>query len=80
MSEPHTAAVMVCELGRQLAALRRAAGLTQHQLAGLMGFSQHPLRFDLRRSGLRLPGRQGAAASRSCVCDGKQNRRLLLPR
>ena len=35
MSEPHTAAVMVRELGRQLAALRRAAGLTQHQLGRL---------------------------------------------
>ena len=31
---------MVRELGRQLAALRRAAGLTQHQLAGLTGFSR----------------------------------------
>ncbi len=40
VSEPPTAAVMVRELGRQLAALRRAAGLTQHQVAGLTGFSR----------------------------------------
>lgn len=40
MSEPQTAAVMVRELGRQLAALRRAAGLTQHQLAALTSFSR----------------------------------------
>ena len=40
MTEPHTAAVMRRELGRQVAALRRAAGLTQHQLAELTRFSR----------------------------------------
>jgi transcriptional regulator with XRE-family HTH domain len=40
VSEPHTAAVMARELGQQLAALRHAAGLTQHQLAALITFSR----------------------------------------
>jgi transcriptional regulator with XRE-family HTH domain len=40
VSELQIVAVMVGELGRQLAALRRAAGLTQHQLAPLTSFSR----------------------------------------
>jgi len=40
MGDSETVAAMVRELGRQLAALRREAGLTQHGLAGLTGFSR----------------------------------------
>jgi transcriptional regulator with XRE-family HTH domain len=40
MSDSGTVAAMQRELGRQLAALRRQAGLTQHGLAALSGFSR----------------------------------------
>lgn len=40
MSEPDNVAAMQRELGRQLAALRREAGLTQQNLAALAGFSR----------------------------------------
>lgn len=40
MSDPGNIAAMQRELGRQLAALRRQAGLTQHGLAALTGFSR----------------------------------------
>jgi transcriptional regulator with XRE-family HTH domain len=40
MSDSESIAVMARELGRQLAALRRQAGLTQHGLAALAGFSR----------------------------------------
>lgn len=40
MTDSATIPAMKLELGRQLAALRRAAGLTQHGLAGLAGFSR----------------------------------------
>ena len=40
MSHSGSIAVMQRELGRQLAALRRQAGLTQHGLAALAGFSR----------------------------------------
>ena len=40
MSDSDTIAAMQRELGRQLAALRREAGLTQHGLAALAGFAR----------------------------------------
>jgi transcriptional regulator with XRE-family HTH domain len=40
MSDSQSTAAMARELGRQLAALRRQAGLTQHDLAGLAGYSR----------------------------------------
>jgi transcriptional regulator with XRE-family HTH domain len=40
MNDPGNIAAMQRELGRQLAALRREAGLTQHDLAALAGFSR----------------------------------------
>ena len=40
MSAPETTARMLRDLGRQLAALRRGAGLTQEGLASLAGFSR----------------------------------------
>jgi transcriptional regulator with XRE-family HTH domain len=40
MSDSDNVAAMQRELGRQLAALRRAAGLTQHGLAAVAGFSR----------------------------------------
>ncbi|MFI5068316.1 MAG: helix-turn-helix transcriptional regulator, partial [Streptosporangiales bacterium] len=40
MTAPETVTSMRRELGRQLAALRRQAGLTQADLAGLTGFSR----------------------------------------
>jgi DNA-binding XRE family transcriptional regulator len=40
MGDSETVAAMARELGRQLAALRREAGLTQHALADLIGFSR----------------------------------------
>lgn len=40
MSDSDNIAAMQQELGRQLAALRRGAGLTQHGLAALAGFSR----------------------------------------
>ena len=40
MSDSDNVAAMQRELGRQLAALRRQAGLTQHGLAALAGFSR----------------------------------------
>jgi transcriptional regulator with XRE-family HTH domain len=40
MSDSGNIAAMQRELGRQLAALRRQAGLTQHGLAALTGFSR----------------------------------------
>jgi transcriptional regulator with XRE-family HTH domain len=40
MGDSESIAVMARELGRQLAALRRQAGLTQHGLAALTGFSR----------------------------------------
>jgi DNA-binding XRE family transcriptional regulator len=40
MSDSDNVAAMQRELGRQLAALRRAAGLTQHRLADLAGFAR----------------------------------------
>jgi len=40
MSDPENIAAMELELGRQLAALRRQARLTQRELAALAGFSR----------------------------------------
>jgi transcriptional regulator with XRE-family HTH domain len=40
MSDSENVAAMGRELGRQLAALRREAGLTQHGLAARAGFSR----------------------------------------
>lgn len=40
MSDSGNIAAMTRELGQQLAALRREAGLTQHDLAALAGFSR----------------------------------------
>jgi transcriptional regulator with XRE-family HTH domain len=40
MSDSENVVAMQRELGRQLAALRRAAGLTQHRLAAVAGFSR----------------------------------------
>jgi transcriptional regulator with XRE-family HTH domain len=62
MSDSGNIAAMQRELGRQLAALRRRAGLTQHDLGALAGFS---------RSAVSLAeiGRQGQARELWQACD-----------
>jgi DNA-binding XRE family transcriptional regulator len=82
VSEPQTAAVMVRELGRQLAALRRAAGLTQHQLAALTSFSRTAL--SLAEIGRESHARQfweacECATRRCCYPNGGERPSISLP-
>jgi transcriptional regulator with XRE-family HTH domain len=62
MSDPGSIAAMQRELGRQLAALRRAAGLTQHGLAAMAGFSRSTV-------SLAEIGRQSQARDFWQACD-----------
>ena len=62
MSDSGNIAAMQRELGRQLAALRREAGLTQHSLAALAGFSRTTV-------SLAEIGRQSQAREFWVACD-----------
>jgi transcriptional regulator with XRE-family HTH domain len=62
MSDSGNIAAMQRELGRQLAALRREAGLTQHGLAALAGFSRTTV-------SLAEIGRQSQAREFWMACD-----------
>jgi len=62
MSDSDNIAAMKRELGRQLAALRRGAGLTQHGLAVLAGFSRTTI-------SLAEIGRQSQAREFWQACD-----------
>jgi transcriptional regulator with XRE-family HTH domain len=62
MSDSDNIAAMQRELGRQLAALRRQAGLTQHGLAALAGFSRSTV-------SLAEIGRQSQAREFWQACD-----------
>jgi len=62
MSDSDSVAAMGRELGRQLAALRREAGLTQHGLAALAGFSRSTV-------SLAEIGRQSQAREFWQACD-----------
>jgi transcriptional regulator with XRE-family HTH domain len=62
MSDSDSVAVMLRELGRQLAALRREAGLTQHDLAVRVGYSRTTL-------SMAEIGRQSQAREFWVACD-----------
>jgi transcriptional regulator with XRE-family HTH domain len=66
MSDSDNVTAMGRELGRQLAALRRQAGLTQHGLAALAGFSRSTI-------SLAEIGRQSQARQFWQACDKALN-------
>lgn len=71
MSDSDTIAAMQRELGRQMAALRREAGLTQHGLAALAGFARSTV-------SLAEIGRQCQAREFWQACDKALNTRGAL--
>jgi len=68
VSHPEAIAVMLRDLGRQLGALRRGAGLTQQDLASLTGFSRTTV--SLAEIGRQSPAREFWAACDTALRTG----------
>jgi DNA-binding XRE family transcriptional regulator len=82
MSDSESIAVMQRELGRQLAALRREAGLTQMGLAALAGFSRSTV--SVAEIGRQAHAREfweacECATRRCCYPDGGERPSISLP-